>query len=286
MNRFSEPAHLHSEAGLLQMALQPIDAWSRRRVAVTGLLVGALAFGLGARLWHASDLGGSEAARAALADAQQHLERSREMAGRLPALRARLAEGAPRAHWTFADTLHEITSLAAQSGLRIGTIEPSAQRGEGLEAERPLRFRAEGSFGEIRRFLEALEGMPRLIVPSDVQLRRSGASSLAMETTLRVFEDLPPVARAEATPRDAFSVDPFDVKSGVGAGDPGAMLLVGTFLGPRRAMALVETSAGVEDFAPGQMIGDERLGVVHRQSIELARRDGVPRVVGFAEDRR
>jgi hypothetical protein len=64
------------------------------------------------------------------------------------------------------------------------------------------------------------------------------------------------------------------------------MLLVGTFLGPRRAMALVETSAGVEDFAPGQMIGDERLGVVHRQSIELARRDGVPRVVGFAEDRR
>jgi Tfp pilus assembly protein PilO len=286
MNRFGTPPQFHSETGLLQMALQPVDAWSRRRVAVTGLLVGALVFGLGTRLWHVSDLGGREAGRAALADAQQRLERSREMADRLPALRARLAEGAARTHWTFADALHDITSLAAQSGLRIGTIEPSPQRGEGLEAERPLRFRAEGSFGEIRRFLEALEGMPRLVVPSDVQLRRSGASSLAMETTLRVFEDLPPVARVEQTPRDAFAVDPFDVKSGVGAGEPGAMLLVGTLLGPHRAMALVETSAGVEDFAPGQMIGDERLGRVHRQSIELARRDGVPRTVGFAEDRK
>jgi Tfp pilus assembly protein PilO len=286
MNRFSEPAPGHAETGLLRMALQPVDAWSRRRVAVTGLLVGVLVFGLGIWLWRSSDLGGGEAGHAALADAQQHLERSREMAGRLPALRARLAEDTPRTHWTFADALHEITRLAAQSGLRIGAIEPSPQRGEGLEAERPIRFRAEGSFAAIRRFLEALEGVPRLVLPSDVQIRGGGAQSLAMETTLRVFEDLPPVARTEGPPRDAFAVDPFDVKSGAGAGDAGAMLLVGTLLGAHRAMALVETPAGVEGFAPGQMIGDERLGRVHRQSIELARRDGVPRTVGFTEDRR
>jgi hypothetical protein len=32
------------------------------------------------------------------------------------------------------------------------------------------------------------------------------------------------------------------------------------------------------------MIGDERLGGVHRQSIELARRDGVLRTIAFVED--
>jgi Tfp pilus assembly protein PilO len=286
MTRFIEPPLFHSETGFLQMALQPLDAWSRRRVALTGLLVGALVFGSGARFWRASDLGGGEASHAALADAQQHLGHSREMAARLPAMRAQLGQGGPRTHWSFADALHEITTLAAQSGLRIGAIEPSPQTGEGLEAERPLRFRAEGSFSEIRRFLDALEGLPRLVVPSNVQIRGGGASSLAMETTLRVFEDLPPVARAEASPRDALAVDPFDVKNGVRAGEAGAMLLVGTLLGSHRAMALVETPAGVDGFAPGQMIGDERLGRVRRQSIELARRDGAARTVAFAEDRR
>jgi Tfp pilus assembly protein PilO len=286
MKRFIEPPVSHSETGFLQMALQPLDAWSRRRVVVTGLLVGALVFGLGAKLWRASDLGGSEAGHAALADAQQHLERSREMGARLPAMRAQLGQGAPRTRWTFADALHEITALAAQSGLRIGAIEPSPQTGEGLEAERPLRFRAEGSFSEIQRFLDALEGLPRLVVPSNVQIRSGTTPSLAMDTTLRVFEDLPPVARAEGPPRDPLAVDPFDVKNGVGAGETGAMLLVGTLLGSDRAMALVETPAGVKGFAPGQMVGDERLGRVSRQSIELARRDGASRTVAFAEDRR
>jgi hypothetical protein len=96
---------------------------------------------------------------------------------------------------------------------------------------------------------------------------------------------LPAVARREPSRRDAFAIDPFRVKNGTGSGDAGAMLLVGTLLGRRHAMALVETAAGVDGFSPGQMVGDERLGRVRSRSIELSRRDGVVRTIGFAEDR-
>jgi hypothetical protein len=114
---------------------------------------------------------------------------------------------------------------------------------------------------------------------------KRGANSLALEATLRVFEDLPAVARVEPSRRDAFAIDPFGVKSGTGASDAGAMLLVGTLRTWRRAMALVETTGGVDGFVPGQMVGDERLGNVRSRSIELSRRDGVVRTIGFADDR-
>jgi Tfp pilus assembly protein PilO len=283
MNRFAKPSQKDARASLLRMALEPLDAWSVRRIALTGLVLGVLVFAAGVHLWRSSDMGGGNAGRAALADAQHRLDRARDAAERLPAMRAQFDKSASQARWTFADALHEITSLAAQSSLRIGLIEPSAQKGDGLETEHPLRFRAEGSFGEIRRFLEALEGLPRLVVPSDVQIRRNGPS-LALESTLRVFEELPAVVQAEPPARDTFAIDPFDTKNGAGAGETGAMLLVGTFLGLSRTMALVQTPAGVDSFAPGEMIGDERLGGVHRRSIELARRDGVLRTVSFVED--
>jgi hypothetical protein len=216
-------------------------------------------------LWQSSDPSGTKASRLASHDAQQRLDRARAAAAQLPAMRARSGDGAPLSRWTVADALHEITALAAQSGLRIGMVEPSAQKGDGLEIERPLKFRAEGSFGEIRRFLDALEGLPRLVVPADVQMKR-GANSLALEATLR-------------------AIDPFGVKSGTGASDADAMLLVGTLRTWRRAMALVETTGGVDGFVPGQMVGDERLGNVRSRSIELIRRDGAVRTIGFADDR-
>ncbi len=283
MNRFAKPSHAVQDSAFLRLLLQPVDAWSDYRIALTSVVVAALVFAAGAALWRASDLSGTEASRSALDHVQQRLNGARALAAQLPAMRARLG-GAPPSRWSVADALHEITALAAQSGLRIGTIEPSAQKGEGLETERPLRFRAEGSFGEIRRFLDALEGLPRLVVPADLQMKRN-ADTLALEATLRVFEDLPAVARPAPSRRDAFAIDPFGVKNGTGANDPGAILLVGTLLGQRGAMALVETAAGVDGFSPGQMIGDERLGSVRLRSIELSRRDGVVRAMGFAEDR-
>ena len=264
--------------------LQPLDAWSSYRIAVTGVVVAALVFAAGVWLWRSSDLSGTEASRSALHDVQQRLDRARAMAAELPGMRALSGDGAPLARWTVADALHELTALAAQIGLRIGMIEPSAQKGEGLETERPLKFRAEGSFIEIRRFLDALEGLPRLVVPADVQMKRV-ANALALEATLRVFEDLPAIARPEPSRPDAFAIDPFGVKNGTDVGDGGAMLLVGTLRARRRGMALVETAAGVDGFLPGQMIGDERLGNVLSRSIELSRPDGVMRTIGFADDR-
>src|SRR5471032_1275885 len=264
--------------------LQPLDAWSSYRIAVTGVVVAALVFAAGVWLWRSSDLSGTEASRSALHDVQQRLDRARAMAAELPGMRALSGDGAPLARWTVADALHELTALAAQSGLRIGMIEPSAQNGEGLETERPLKFRAEGSFIEIRRFLDALEGLPRLVVPADVQMKRV-ANALSLEATLRVFEDVPAVTRPEPSRLDAFAIDPFGVKNGAGVGDGGAMLLVGTLRARRRGMALVQTAAGVDGFLPGQMIGDERLGNVRSRSIELSRLDGVVRTIGFADDR-
>jgi Tfp pilus assembly protein PilO len=245
MNRLAKSPHAFQ-----LLLLQPVDAWSRYRIALTGVVVVALVFTAGVSLWQSSDPSGTEASRLASHDAQQRLDRARAAAAQLPAMRARSGDGAPLSRWTVADALHEITALAAQSGLRIGMVEPSAQKGDGLEIERPLKFRAEGSFGEIRRFLDALEGLPRLVVPADVQMKR-GANSLALEATLRVFEDLPAVARVEPSRRDAFAIDPFGVKSGTGASDADAMLLVGTLRTWRRAMALVETTGGVDGFVPG-----------------------------------
>jgi Tfp pilus assembly protein PilO len=263
--------------------LQPLDAWSGYRVALTSVVVAALVFAAGVSLWRSSDPGGTEASRSALHDAQQRLDRARAMTAQLPVMRARSGEGAPLIRWTVADALHEMTALAVQSGLRIGEIEPSAHKGDGLEIERPLKLRAEGSFGEIRRFLDALEGLPRLVVPEAVQMKRA-ANALVLEATLRVFEELPAIARPEPSRRDAFAIDPFAVKNGTGVGDGGAMLLVGTLRAWRRGMALVETAAGVDGFLPGQMIGDERLGNVRSRSIELSR-NGVARTIGFADDR-
>ena len=264
--------------------LQPLDAWSGYRIALTSVVVAALLFAAGVSLWRSSDPSGTEVSRSALHDAQQRLDRARAMTAQLPGMRARPGDGAPLIRWTVADALHELTTLAAQSGLRIGMIEPSAQKGDGLEIERPLKFRAEGSFGEIRQFLDALEGLPRLVIPADVQMKRV-ANALALEATLRVFEDLPAIARSEPSRRDAFAIDPFGVKNGTSVGDGGAMLLVGTLRARRRAMALVETAAGVDGFLPGQMIGDERLGNVRSRSIELGRPGGAVRTMGFADDR-
>ena len=227
-----------SSRGFQSALFQPLDAWGSYRIALTGAVVAALVFAAGVSLWRSSDLIGTEASRSASQDVQQRLDRARSIAAELPGMRARSGGSAPFARWSVADALHELTALAAQSGLRIGMIEPSAQKGEGLEIERPLKFRAEGSFGEIRRFLDGLEGLPRLVVPADVQMKR-GANALALEATLRVFEDLPAIARSEPSRRDAFAIDPFGVKNGTGAGDGGAMLLVGTLRARRRAMALV-----------------------------------------------
>ncbi|CDY75792.1 Type IV pilus biogenesis protein PilP [Caballeronia glathei] len=270
---------------LKRLATQPVDAWSRRRTLLTALAFGALVCALGAQVWRASGVSGLDASRSALADAQHRADRARATAAALPALRARSVSGKEMSdRWTSADALQAITALAAQSGLRVGGIEPVVAKGAGMDAGRGLKFRAEGSFGEIRRFLDALAGLPRLVVPDSVQLKR-GADSLTVDSTLRVFEHLPALARADEVRRDRAIVDPFGKKDTSAIGAAGEIQLVGTLVGRRRAMALVETAEGIDGFEPGQQIGGERLGRVHPRSIDLARDDGAARTLALAEDR-
>jgi hypothetical protein len=99
-----------------------------------------------------------------------------------------------------------------------------------------------------------------------------------------VFETLPAISRAAASRANAFVVDPFsNADAAVQGGD---MLLVGTFVGRRRAMALLQSGRDVVGFTPGQKIGDEWIGRVIPGAIELARTDGNARKLTFAEDRK
>ncbi|GJH29750.1 type 4a pilus biogenesis protein PilO [Caballeronia novacaledonica] len=269
--------------------LQPLDAWSRRRTACVAIALGLLAFVLGLQAWRTFDANQLDARRVAWAATQAKVNDAGRIAAELPDLRARAASGRMEPeHWSAADALRAIADLAAQSGLRVADIEPVAVKvGEPKVAqsipERALRLRADGAFPEIRRFLEALAGLPRLVVPESVQIKRQ-PGTLAIEATLRIFETLPAISPATASRVDAFVVDPFGNADAVTQG--GDMLLVGTFVGRRRAMALLQSGRDVDGFAPGQKIGDEWLGRVVPRAIELARTDGISRKLTFAEDRK
>ncbi|GJH22163.1 type 4a pilus biogenesis protein PilO [Caballeronia novacaledonica] len=268
--------------------LQPLDEWSRRRTACVAIALGLLAFVLGLQAWRTFDANQLDARRVAWAATQAKVHDAGRIAAELPDLRARAASGRMEPeHWSAADALRAIADLAAQSGLRVADIEPVAVKvGESKVAqpipERALRLRADGAFPEIRRFLEALAGLPRLVVPESVQIKRQ-PGTLAIEATLRIFETLPAISPATASRADAFVVDPFG--NADAATQNGDMLLVGTFVGRRRAMALLQSGRDVDGFAPGQKIGDEWLGRIVPRAIELARTDGISRKLTFAEDR-
>ncbi|SAK85195.1 hypothetical protein AWB79_05894 [Caballeronia hypogeia] len=270
----------------------PLHHWSLLRTTIVGVALALIVFVLGARAWRVSDASQFELSRAGWSAAQAKAQDARRIAAELPALRARVASARTEPErWSAADALRASADLAAQSGLRVAQIEPATARSADPKAvepfpERVLKLHAEGTFAEMRRFLEALAGLPRLIVPGDVRIRRQ-ADALVIETALRVFETLPPAAvttTAEIAARaNAFVIDPFgNADAGLQGGD---MLLVGTFVGRRRAMALLQSGRDVDGFAPGAKIGDEWLGRVVPRAVELARRDGASRKLTLVEDR-
>lgn len=272
----------------LPFVFRPLDEWSRRRTVCVALAVGLLVFTAGLRTCRMSDASQLDASRAAWAATQAKSLQAGRMVAELPDLRARAASGrlSPE-HWSAADALRAVADLAAQNGLRVAGIEPVAAKGGDPKTrepipERALKLRADGTFGEMQRFLAALAGLPRLVVPENVQIKRQ-AGGLAIEATLRIFETLPAVAPAAAPRANAFIVDPFGSPDAAAQG--GDMLLVGTFVGRHRAMALLQSGRDVDAFAPGQKIGDERLGRVMPRVVEFARNDGYSRKLTFAEDR-
>ncbi|MDR5794082.1 type 4a pilus biogenesis protein PilO [Caballeronia sp. LZ008] len=268
--------------------LQPLDEWSWRRTACVALALSVVVFAFGLRAWRMSDASRLDESRVALAAAQAKAQDAARIADELSGLRARASSGRlDPEHWSAADALRAVADLAAQSGVRVADIEPVAVKGGEPKQrepfpERALKLRADGSFAELRRFLDALAGLPRLVVPENVQIKRQ-ANALAIEATLRIFETLPAVAPAAVSRANAFVIDPFGSADAAAQGSD--MLLVGTFVARRRAMALLQSGRDVDSFAPGQKIGDERLGRVVPRAIELAREDGMSRKLTFAEDR-
>lgn len=276
--------------------LRPLDAWSRTRLAASAFALTLLMGASGTIAWRMSDPGGLELARAELTAAQTREHEVRRIRAELPVLKARaLSTRLQPEQWSTADALRAIVELAAQSGLRDVSIEPGARAGAGpeapsqLESGRSLKLRAEGSFNEIHRFLEALAGLPRLVVPEGAQIRQhAGAGSpdgLAVEASLRVFENQPGIPLAVAAPRaSSFVIDPFG--SGDALAQGGDILLVGTLVGTRRAMALLQSGNEVGGYAPGQKIGAERLARVVPRVVELMPDRGPSRKLTMAEDRK
>ncbi|WP_309810305.1 type 4a pilus biogenesis protein PilO [Caballeronia sp. LZ034LL] len=275
--------------------LRPLDAWSHTRLAASALALTLLMGAAGAAAWRMSDPGGLELARAELTAAQTREHEVRRIRAELPGLKARaLSARLQPEQWSTADALRAIVELAAQSGLRDVSIEPGARAGAGPEAPsqvesgRALKLRAEGSFNEIHRFLEALAGLPRLVVPEGAQIRQpSGglADALAVEASLRVFENQPGIPLTVAAPRaSSFVIDPFG--SGDALAQGGDILLVGTLVGTRRAMALLQSGNEVGGYAAGQKIGAERLARVVPRVVELMPDRGPSRKLTMAEDRK
>lgn len=291
MNTISINATGHARARPNPLKPRPFDQWSFRTTLLIATVLAALVFALGVQCWRTSGLIDLGASRAALTAAQEQSEHARDIAAELPELRKRadLNRLQPD-HWTSADALHAVAALAAQSGLRVTGIEPMQPKGidrKPLEppVDRALSFRAEGAFPEIRRFIESVAGLPRLVVPENVQIKRQNGA-LTIDTTLRIHETLPAVPLPQPVRANAFVIDPFGKDSAGDFGRGADMLLVGTLVSRQRAMALVQSGHDIDDFRPGQKIGDERLGRVVPREIELARDDGVSRTLTIAEERK
>lgn len=300
MNSFvsSHPARPRSaSANLLAFVLTPLDAWSRRRSIVCACVLAALVGAIGAKAWHSSDLSGVQASRAALADATRRMSHAQQIERELPALRMRTGAGANHlGDWSAADALDAAAKLASESGLRVSSIVPVtvhapvavklSATSEPPPIDHPLRLRADGSFIEIRRFLDALAGLPHLAVPENAQIRRaaSGGSGLTLDATLRIFEALPGFGNPAPSRAAVARSDPFDARGDSATAD---VLLVGTLLAHRHALAMVRTPDGAEGFEAGQSIGHERVARVHPRFVELTRdgaRGSVARTIAFDEE--
>jgi Tfp pilus assembly protein PilO len=265
--------------GIARWIAQPLDEWSNRRMVCSALALAVAVFAFGLQAWQASGASQREAARDALDAARTRASHVRQISATLPELRTRVAADALKPeHWSAADALHAVAQLAAQSGLRVTDIEP-VTKGAGV-AERALKFRADGAFTEIRRFIEALSGLPRLVVPESVQIKRQ-AGALSIDANLRLYETLPAVPLPEPTRADAFVIDPFSAQSAARNAD---LLLVGTLVGRHRGMALIQNGQDIDGFAPGQTLGAERVGRVARRVVELSAEEGGVRTLTMAED--
>jgi hypothetical protein len=279
-----------SLADWLAHVLVPPEAWGGRRRLTVAAVIAAAVFGLGAQGWRAADLGGVQAGRAALDDAQRRVSDARASVSRLPAMRAAAAlesRGARTHGSSSADRWHAISDLAAQSGLTLRTLEPAETRGEGIATVRPMRLTAQADFAELLDFLQGLSNLPMLAVPADLLVKRD-ADALAIGMTLSVFDALPSKAvqprddSGNEDDSDVWFADPFAAEHSATANDSGSLRLVGMLRQGTRGLALLQTAQGVTAVAAGQLLGEEKITRIDARGVTLANRGGA-RLLTLAE---
>ncbi len=281
----------------------PLVAWSRRRRLLAALLIALAVFGLGANAWVAADLGGAEASRLLLGEAQRRVDKARAAVAQIPALRASAAatrSTRPAVEWTSTDDVRAVSQLAARSGMTLLTLEPGTLSGTGIDAVRPLRMTAQADFAQLVVFLRALSSLPILVVPGEVSVKRPKEDAsrrqdgtLSVSATLNVFNALRPLNSVEdlladdaaGDEEDVVFYDPFSAPSTRGArlSDAVALRLVGLLYDLARGLALVETADGETTLEAGQRIRDESVARIDERGITLATRDGDAHTLTFEE---
>jgi type II secretory pathway component PulM len=266
----------------------PLYAWSRRRRGVVAGLVAAITCASAAAVCITNDIAGIAAAEAALMAARSELAEAERAQRALPALRqaaASAARHAPRHSGNSADDTRNVSELAAASGVALVSLAAGAPGGQGSETFRALKLTAQGTFAQLRSFLDGLAHASVLIVPTEVGIERNGPQ-LLLAATLSVFDALPPLRAsiegdgddAAAASRDPFATNP---AGGSPAGD--SLRLAGLLQDRTRALALIETPAGTGAVEAGGRIGGERVVRISMPAVTLAA-GGVTHVLTWAEE--
>ena len=271
---------------LVERLRVPLEAWSVRRRWAVALCIAVAAFVLGANAWLATDMSGVQASREMLSAAQGKLGEAEAVVTQLPALRRDASVAPMPSNWTSADDIRVISQLAARNEVTLLAIEPGVVTGSGLDAMRPLHVTAQADFDHVVDFLEGLAGLPVLVVPEDVTLKRQG-EVLSINATLHSFSAVHPVRdvtrRTVRDDPDAFDpdeeivfYDPFQPAAFASAQESAlsSMRLVGLLADRLRGLALIEAGDNAETLEPGQRWGDERVAHVDARALTLAKRDG------------
>jgi hypothetical protein len=296
------------EAGASLAPFAALRAWCVRNPLLFRFLAASLiaiaTFAIAANAWIAADFMGTQAMRARVDEAQEHLDSAQRAVGELPALRA-LAGAEGLANPTRAsdssastDDVRIVSQLAARGGMSLVALEPGAVTGTGIDAMRPLRMTALASFAQLLAFMRALPSLPVLIVPGELLIKQTGnpgGGLLTVSATLNVFDALRPSSQLESLNDDLTTDDdedivfydpfsrPFAPDARIPGSDTVGFRLVGLLYDLARGLGLVETPDGEATLEAGQRVGADSVARVDGFGITLAARDGSEHRLMFEE---
>jgi len=89
----------------------------------------------------------------------------------------------------LSDVLHQVASLASQSGVTITRLEPLQAVEFASYASHPFHLGCRGAFDDVARFVKGLESQPRLVAFGKVDLIRSTAGIEGSERPIQANID-------------------------------------------------------------------------------------------------